>query len=181
MNIEIERKFLLKNDSWKASATGFSQLRDGLLSGRKNNKIRVRTDAKKGLITVKGPTSGLSRAEYEYEIPLSDAEEMLLTLCDDKVCNKVRFLVPHSKHVWYVDVYEGVLAGITIAEIELAHENETFLCPDWIGPEVTDDPAYGKWAMLARYTATIDAANSNPSSTSNGLVKATWHTGNVLE
>jgi adenylate cyclase len=155
VNVEIERKFLLRNDSWRKAAVASSRQSDGLLSVRNNNKVRVRTDAGIGLITIKGPRSGLTRPEFEYEIPLADAEDMLLTLCDAEKCSKTRFLVPNGPHVWHVDVYDGVLEGVSIAEIELAHEGETFAIPGWIGREVTGDPDYGKWAMIARHAAAL--------------------------
>jgi adenylate cyclase len=158
VKVEIERKFLLRNDSWRKAAVASSTLSDGLLSVRNNNKVRVRTDAGKGLITIKGPTSGLTRPEFEYEIPLADAEDMLLTLCAAEKCSKTRFIVPNGPHIWHVDVYDGALEGVSIAEIELAHEGEAFAIPGWIGREVTGDPDYGKWAMLTRHAAALPTA-----------------------
>lgn len=161
MRFEIERNFLLKNQNWKAGVTSARKLSDGLLSSSNGNKIRVRTNDAKGLITIKGPTAGLSRVELEYEIPLADADYMLSSLCGANVCSKIRHFVPHNGNVWHVDVYEGVLDGFLIAEIELDDENETFALPEWIGLEVTGNPYYGKWASLVRYTETQNVLKSN--------------------
>jgi adenylate cyclase len=151
VNVEIERKFLLRNDSWRKAAVASSRQSDGLLSVRNNNKVRIRIEAGKGQITIKGPRSGLTRPEFEYEIPLADAQDMLLTLSAAEKCSKTRFIVPNGPHIWHVDVYDGV----SIAEIELAHEGETFAVPGWVGREVTGDPDYGKWAMLTRHAAAL--------------------------
>jgi adenylate cyclase len=161
MKLEIERKFLLKNESWKAAVVSSSKLSDGLLSSVNGNKVRVRSNNARGLITIKGPAACLSRVELEYEIPLADSEYMLLNLCGANVCCKIRHFVPHNAHVWHVDVYEDVLLGFVIAEIELEDENETFTQPDWIGLEVTGNAHYGKWATLKRYTAIEDTLKSS--------------------
>jgi adenylate cyclase len=155
VNVEIERKFLLRNDSWRKAAVASSRQSDGLLSVHNNNKVRIRIEAGKGQITIKGPRSGLTRPEFEYEIPLADAQDMLLTLSAAEKCSKTRFIVPNGPHIWHVDVYDGVLEGVSIAEIELADESESFAIPSWIGKEVTGDPDYGKWAMLTKYAAAL--------------------------
>jgi adenylate cyclase len=161
MRFEIERNFLLKNRNWKAGVTSFRKLSDGLLSSSSGNKTRVRIDDAKGSITIKGPTSGLSRVELQYEIPLADADYMLSSLCGANICSKIRHFVPHNGNVWHVDVYEGVLDGVLIAEIEIKDENETFALPEWIGLEVTGNAYYGKWATLLRYTAAQRVLKSN--------------------
>jgi adenylate cyclase len=154
LKLEIERKFLLKDRSWKAAVISASTLSDGLLSSSNGNKVRVRIDGARALITIKGPTAGLSRAELEYEIPVADAEYMLHNLCGANVCNKTRYFVSNGTHVWHVDVYGDVCDGFVIAEIELSDPNETFALPAWIGREVTGHIFYGKWATVARYAAT---------------------------
>ncbi len=161
MKLEIERKFLLKDQSWKARVVGARTLTDGLLSSHNGNKTRVRCDDARGLITIKGPRTGCSRVEYEFEIPLADAQYMLANLCGANVCRKIRYTVLNAANIWYVDVYEGVLEGFVIAEIELADEKEVFSLPLWIGPEVTDKAYYGKWATLARVTAGADSRKLN--------------------
>lgn len=161
MKLEIERKFLVANDDWKLDVKSSSVLRDGLLSGRGENKVRVRIEGDNALITIKSATIGLTRTEYECPIPLVDAEEILANLCGRQVCHKTRFLVQGASHIWSIDVYGGVLEGVVIAEIELTHEQEDFALPEWIGEEVTNQSRYGKWKMLARYTASKDAALLN--------------------
>lgn len=146
--IEIERKFLVRDDAWRSQVVGTRDLRDGLLSAEAGNKVRVRTDGRAAWLTVKGPRAGLARPEYEYPIPLADAEAMLDRLCGSVVLEKRRHVVHHQRHVWEVDVYAGVLAGIVHAEIELAAEDEDFERPAWLGAEITGDPAHSKRAML---------------------------------
>lgn len=160
MKFEIERKFLLKNDGWKAAVVSASKLSDGLLSSANGCKVRVRTDDTKALVTVKGPKDGRSRTELEYGIPYVEAEYMLSNLCGDNICNKTRYVVRHGTHVWHVDIYEGVLQGFRIAEIELTGLNEKFSLPYWIDQEVTDIPSYSKWAILARAIAARKAEAS---------------------
>jgi adenylate cyclase len=170
MKFEFERKFLLKNAGWEAAIVGSRKLSDGLLSNSNGNKVRVRIADRKGSIAIKGPKTDLSRAELEYEIPLADAEFMLRDLCGADVCNKTRYLVSHDFHVWHVDVYGGVLEGLVVAEIELDHANENFVIPDWAGQEVTDDPRYGKWAVLAGRTANGEVNDSIPSGQEDGKI-----------
>jgi adenylate cyclase len=165
MKFAIERKFLLKNDGWKAAIASARTLTDGLLSSLNGSNVRIRVTDDKGSITIKGPMAGLSRAELEYEIPLGRAEHMLSNLCGSVVCNKTRYTVPHDKHVWYIDVYENLLEGFVTADIELTLPNESFALPDWIGQEVTGDPGYGKWATLSRNVTLND---SNDKVGSNG-------------
>ncbi len=160
MKLEIERKFLLKDQSWKAGVVGVRTLSDGLLSSHNGNKTRARCDDARGLITIKGPKAGFSRVEYEFEIPLADAQYMLANLCGANVCRKIRYTVLDAGNIWYVDVYEDVLEGFVIAEIEIADENEVFSLPLWIGPEVTGNHHYGKWVTLARLTAVAEARKS---------------------
>jgi len=154
--IEIERKFLVRDDGWRSSVIATMALRDGLLAQEAGSKVRVRTDGTTASITVKGPRVGLARPEFEYPIPLADAESMLAMLCIDMIIAKTRHLVPHGGHIWDVDVYEGALAGIVYAEVELRREDEPLSLPSWIGAEVTGDPAYSKRALLARLSRPQD-------------------------
>jgi len=143
MATEIERKFLVSAD-WPRPAQG-TRLLQGYLS-RGAVSVRVRTSAERAWLTVKGPTSGLSRAEFEYEVPLVDAEEML-ALSPTKPIEKTRYLVPLGRHVVEVDVFAGENAGLVVAEIELATEDESFDKPSWLGEEVTTDPRYRNTAL----------------------------------
>jgi len=153
MATEIERKFVVKGERWRAIAdahyrhTG-ARYRQGYLSTDKERTVRVRTIAHEtsseqhGYITIKGKTSGASRAEYEYEIPMEDAEEMLDTLCLRPLIEKRRYKVKQGEVTWEVDEFFGENAGLIIAEVELQAANQSFAKPDWVGQEVTDDPRY---------------------------------------
>jgi len=148
--IEIERKFLVASDDWKRSATHSVHIRDGLIAAYKGRKVRVRIAGDVATITIKGPRSGLARAEFEYEIALADAEQMLSVFCRDDHVEKQRFFVQAAGAVWHVDVYGGVLEGVVIAEIELNRELQKVELPSWIGKEVTGDLSYRKINMLAQ-------------------------------
>lgn len=141
MGQEIERKFLLKNDGWRGLAEGTSY-RQGYLSAQKGCTVRVRTMGTIGVITIKGPAAAGVRPEFEYEIPLSDANEMLDNLCSRPIIEKIRYKIPFADFTWEVDEFLGINAGLIVAEIELAAIDQKFPVPDWIGAEVTDDPRY---------------------------------------
>jgi len=139
---EIERKFLVDHSAWgkqiKAKSFNISQ---AYLHNSKDQTIRLRLKDAKAYLTIKGPTSGLTRKEYEYEIPYQEAEEMIMDL-KLKVLKKRRYLIDFSNKTWEVDVFEGNLKGLVIAEIELEFEQEAFEKPAWIGKEVSHDPSY---------------------------------------
>lgn len=122
MPVEIERKFRVTGDQWRSLAKSKQHLRDGLLAQFGGGKARVRLGANRAWLTIKGPRIGVTRPEYEYEVP--SAEEMLNTLCNGQVVEKTRFLVPHDGLTSAVDVYEAALEGLVIAEIELDHEGQ---------------------------------------------------------
>lgn len=139
MGIEIERKFLVVGSQWQEAP--FTYLCQGYLSRDKQRTVRVRIAAETATLTIKGPTRGASRAEFEYEIPLEDARAML-HLCDGPLVEKRRYLVPVESFVWEVDEFLGDNAGLVIAEIELESENQDFPRPAWVGAEVTHDSRY---------------------------------------
>lgn len=141
MGIEIERKFLINDDSWKIGATG-TAYRQGYLSGEKGRTVRIRTVGSKGFITVKGPTQNGRRLEYEYQIPERDVQEMLDTLCLSPIIEKIRYMVDYHGFTWEIDVFSGANEGLIVAEIELESINQEFDLPPWVGREVTDDPKY---------------------------------------
>lgn len=139
---EIERKFLVKDDSWKALAKSSSIIRQGYLSSNAKATVRVRTwDDQRAAITLKGPTKGASRAEYEYEIPVADAFE-LLEMAKPHIIEKSRHIVPFGGLTWEIDVFEGRYDGLIIAEVELDSEDQAVELPDWVGDEVTHDDRY---------------------------------------
>ena len=141
MAIEIERKFLVKDKSWKEGATG-KLYRQGYLSREKGSTVRVRRVEERAFLTVKGAGDGLSRPEYEYEIPLPDGQELLDTLCAQPLIEKNRFLVHYAGMVWEVDEFLGENSGLVVAEIELSSPEQNFAKPSWLGVEVTGDPHY---------------------------------------
>ncbi len=141
MGVEIERKFLLSSDEWKGLAKG-TLYRQGYLSVSKERTVRVRTVGEKGYLTVKGISTGVSRMEYEYEIPLPDAVTMLNELCIQPIIEKKRFAIKHKGFVWEVDEFFRENQGLIVAEIELEYEDQLFEKPDWIGEEVTGDKRY---------------------------------------
>ena len=147
MPIEVERKFLLANDDWKSRVVRRIHIRDGLIANNNGNKARVRIADADATITVKSRRRGPIRTEFEYAIPYCDALEILQTMCDGRVLDKVRHVIPYAGSLWHVDVYEGILSGVVLAEVELQHANQELDLPPWIGEEVTNDPKYGKLNM----------------------------------
>ncbi len=141
MATEIERKFLITGDAWRGRGTS-SVFRQGYLSTVKERTVRVRTIDDKGFLTVKGITVGATRSEYEYTIPVTDADEMLNDLCEKPIIEKYRYKIPLGGVTWEVDEFLGVNDGLIVAEVELQSEDQYFPKPDWIGEEVTDDPRY---------------------------------------
>ena len=150
LGIEIERKFLLANGDWRSQVVRSDHLRDGLIARSGTGKVRVRVTAEKAWLTVKGPRHGISRSEFEYEIPLMDAEEILTSLCEGPAIEKMRHVVPHFHHFWSVDVHMGPLAGVEFAEVELQHANEYVPMPLWAGAEITNDLRFRKETLLRR-------------------------------
>ncbi len=142
MAIEIERKFLVKNDQWKSSISRSSHFRQGYLSKENNCSVRLRTTAEKAWLNIKSITIGAERQEFEYEVPLADADQMLATLCRKPLIEKTRHFIEVGDHLWELDLFEGDNEGLIVAEIELDSVNEPFEMPSWAGDEVTDDPRY---------------------------------------
>jgi adenylate cyclase len=140
--IEIERKFLLKDDSWRQHADAGTVYRQGYLIGAKQASVRVRIEGDKAFINIKSMTLGVSRLEYQYPIPVQDAEELLDTLCDKPLVEKTRYRIQHAGHEWEIDVFEGDNAGLVVAEVELSAVDEQLSLPDWAGIEVSSDPRY---------------------------------------
>jgi CYTH domain-containing protein len=141
MGMEIERKFLLKNDDWKKGAEGVTY-RQGYLSTVKERTVRVRTIAEKGFLTIKGMTTGMTRSEFEYDIPLEDADYMLDALCEKPLIEKKRFKIALKGLTWEIDEFFGENEGLVLAEVELESEDQDIEIPSWIGKEVTGDPRY---------------------------------------
>ena len=141
--LEIERKYLIKNSDFLSSVVNSNKITQGYLNSSKERTVRVRTKGDKGFITIKGKSShsGLSRFEWEKEIPLNEAI-LLLKLCEDYIIEKVRYEVIFDNHVFEIDIFEGANEGLILAEVELSDENEKISLPEWIGEEVTGDERY---------------------------------------
>ena len=149
MATEIERKYLLADDGWRAGATGMLY-RQGYLSAAVERNVRIRIIGDRGYLTVKGQAAGITRLEYEYEIPLADAESMLDELCLKPLIEKTRYLAEHAGLTWEIDEFAGDNAGLVVAEVELEHEAQEIALPPWVGREVTDDPRYLNSNLIAR-------------------------------
>lgn len=148
MGREIERKFLVAGDGWRTtSGVRFTQ---GYLSRIPERTVRVRIAGPRAFLTIKGKTDGATRAEFEYEIPVADAEA-LLALCEPGRIDKTRHTLDHDGHTWEIDEFHGAHQGLLLAEIELDHEDEPFTRPPWLGAEVTHNPRYYN-ATLSRPT-----------------------------
>jgi CYTH domain-containing protein len=145
---EIERKFLVTDDTWRRQATSTS-FRQGYLSTVKERTVRVRAAGDEGTLTIKGITVGASRTEFEYPIPVEDAHVMLDELCEQPIIEKTRHVVDVDGTTWEIDEFAGVNEGLVVAEVELDSPDEQFTSPDWLGDEVTDDPRYFNANLIA--------------------------------
>ena len=141
MGLEIEKKFLIKNDNWKQFVSEEKEITQGYLNANPNRTVRIRIAGKQGFLTIKSKSKGCVRSEFEYEIPIEDATE-LIELCEKPILSKTRFIVKFENHTWEIDVFEKENKGLVVAEIELSKEDEFFLTPDWIGKEVTEETKY---------------------------------------
>jgi CYTH domain-containing protein len=140
MGKEIERKFLVQGTVWRELSEGIPY-RQGYLSSVKERTVRVRTIQDRGFLTVKGVTQGISRLEYEYAIPLEDANA-LLAICEKPLIEKNRYKIPFDGLIWEVDEFFGDNDGLIIAEVELVSADQSFSKPSWVGEEVSADPRY---------------------------------------
>ncbi|NTV84819.1 MAG: CYTH domain-containing protein [Bacteroidales bacterium] len=138
---EIERKFLVKSNLYKSLGKR-DYLHQGFLSTEKERVVRIRIKGEKAWITIKGISSGATRAEFEYEIPKEDAQYMLENLCIRPTIEKYRYKINIEGFTWEVDEFLGENEGLVVAEIELEAEDQEFPAPEWIGEEVTGDPRY---------------------------------------
>ncbi|MDD2767604.1 MAG: CYTH domain-containing protein [Methylococcus sp.] len=142
MGLEIERKFLVRGDAWRAAASDSMRICQGYLNDEQRCSVRVRISGERAWLNIKSVTIGTQRQEFEYEIPLADGEALLGNLSCKPLIDKIRHIVPVAGKHWEVDVFEGENAGLVVAEIELDHPDEDFERPDWLGQEVTHDARY---------------------------------------
>ncbi|NEO86510.1 MAG: CYTH domain-containing protein [Spirulina sp. SIO3F2] len=146
MAIEIERKFLVIGEAWRTLASGIRYCQ-GYLCREPARTVRIRLAGEQGYLTIKGATQGITRAEFEYPIPVAEAEA-LLQLCDRPLIEKIRYRIPQGELVWEVDEFLGENQGLIVAEVELRSSEQTFVKPDWLGAEVSDDPRYFNAALV---------------------------------
>jgi len=148
MAVETERKFLVTSEAWRHGAEACS-IRQGYLCLGESTTVRIRIAGPQAFITVKSKTEGISRDEYEYLIPLADAEAMLADLCAQPLIEKTRYSLEHAGKLWTVDVFGAGNAGLVVAEVELADPDEEVALPPWVGEEVTSDPRYRNSSLVA--------------------------------
>ncbi len=141
MGKEIERKYLVKQEAWKPQAEG-THFKQGYLNAQKERVVRVRIEGAKAKLTIKGITTGVTRSEFEYSIPVEDAAILLDNLCEQPLIDKHRHKELHHGKTWEIDVFHGENQGLVVAEIELGSEDEKIVLPDWVGEEVSSDPRY---------------------------------------
>lgn len=144
---EIERKFLVRDPRILDGRQG-ERIIQGYLakeSGSMSTRVRIRGD--RAYLTLKSPKAGCSREEFEYVIPVVDAEAMIANHCAGRIVRKTRYLIDHGPHVFEIDVFEGRHAGVIVAEVELPHEHTALDLPDWVGDEVTDDNRYSNFVL----------------------------------
>lgn len=150
MGVEIERKFLVVGDGWKDGVTAQKSLQQGYLSTHAKATVRIRiVDGTTALLTLKGEMEGISRPEFEYEVPLEDGRAML-EMARPHVVEKRRHIVPYGGLDWEVDMFEGAHRGLVMAEVELASERQLVTLPDWVGREVTHDDRYANASLSRR-------------------------------
>lgn len=153
MGVEIERKFLLRNDDWRTLPTGEAvkgvPFRQGYLASGTEATVRVRLQGDSARLTIKGKTDGVSRAEFEYTIPVEEAQVMLDTLCRRPLIEKVRYCRKENGLTWEIDEFMGDNAGLLVAEVELESEDQVFTLPDWVGEEVSGDERYYNVNLVA--------------------------------
>ena len=142
MALEIEHKFLVKDNSWQEHIKQSMEYKQGYLISDNKKSVRIRTTKNNAWLNIKSATIGTQRHEYEYEIPITDALEILNNLCEKPLIEKTRHLVPYKQHTWEIDVFKGENDGLIVAEIELDKIGEQFHIPSWIGVEVTQEIKY---------------------------------------
>jgi adenylate cyclase len=148
VGVEIERKFLVTGDGWRGGGPA-EAMRQGYLNLDPDRTVRIRVAGDRAYLTVKGRARGAVRREFEYPVPVADAEA-LLDLCEGGIVTKTRTRVPGPDVVWEVDEFAGDNAGLVVAECELESEDQAFARPSWLGDEVTDDPRYGNSSLARR-------------------------------
>ncbi len=148
MAVEVERKFLVDRAALPELSNG-QKIVQGYIPTADKTTVRVRVKAEQAFLTLKGISNGVSRSEFEYEIPLKDAQQMLDEFCCDSKIEKIRYEISHGQHVWELDIFQGKNDGLIIAEIELSDEDEAFERPNWVAEQVTGDKRYYNSQLIA--------------------------------
>ncbi len=148
MGKEIERKFLVRGESWRREASDRTEIRQGYLNLDPERTVRVRLAGGEGFLTVKGRPMGLVRSEFEYPLPAADAREMLSSLCLQPLIEKIRWRVMRGGVCWDIDEFSGENSGLVLAEVELDEEDARIEIPDWAGEEVSFDPRYANASLV---------------------------------
>jgi adenylate cyclase len=144
---EIERKFLINLEAIGPLPSG-TVMQQGYIATADKTVVRIRVAGERAYLTLKGANKGVTRTEFEYEIPVDDAQAAIAELCSGPVVEKTRYLVDHAGHTWEVDIFHGDNAGLVVAEIELSHETEAFELPHWVTTEVSGDAKYYNSSLL---------------------------------
>lgn len=147
MAVEIERKFLVKNEEWRNQVDESFEISQGYLNSSIDRNVRVRIKGEQAFLTIKTKTKSITRTEFEYQIPLEDGLQ-LIDICEKPIIKKRRHLIIQNQHTWELDVFELENKGLLIAEIELSSEEEQFKTPSWLGKEVSDDTRYFNSALI---------------------------------
>jgi adenylate cyclase len=150
MATEIEHKFLIRDDRWRQQVERSAPMRQGYLTSDARCSVRVRVAGDQGFLNIKSGTLGIQRSEYEYPIPLAEAEEILDTLCEKPLLEKTRHYLHFGGRLWEIDEFAGDNTGLIVAEVELSRPDEPFARPDWLGEDVSHDIRYYN-SQLARH------------------------------
>jgi len=155
MATEIERKFLVNQDKLPPLPIG-KKMSQGYIPTQNGTTVRVRIQDQEAFLTLKGVAAGISRSEFEYSIPLAEAESMLAEFCQGGCVEKIRYEIDHEGLVWELDIFSGMNQELIVAEIELTSEDQTFNKPDWVTIEVSDQKKYSNFALLLSPYSTWD-------------------------
>lgn len=160
MGVEIERRFLVAGDGWRQHVECEELYCQGYIHTVGDATVRVRRAGDAAYLTIKGPKDGSVRPEFEYSIPVDDAEDLFRLLCGKPLVEKVRHRVPAGRCIWYVDVFAGANTGLVVAEVELSDEHAEVPLPDWVGDEVTNDGRYRNSALAGNSVPDCGIAHS---------------------
>jgi len=151
MPVEIERKYLIKDTSFLSTLKNGCSIIQGYVSLEEDRVVRVRAKGENAFIAIKAKLAGITRWEFQYEIPYKEALEILNNICLKPLIHKTRYCISENGLTWEIDIFDEVFKGVVIAEVELENENSPVTLPSWVGKEVTDDRLYYNAEMVKRY------------------------------